>query len=97
MKKRSKVEILRGKLRRLGVSDEVHTGMPEDVAGSFIAELRFCPDTGAIAARNWRPDHRNEQPWIREMLDAQRRLRARAKGVVPSSEGVGLARDEPVN
>ena len=71
--RKSRVEILRGKLRRMGECDEIHPAMTEEVAESFIAELQLDPDVGAIAARDWRPDHRNEQPWIKGFLDAQPR------------------------
>ena len=73
--KKSRVAILRGKLKRMGESDELHPEMPDDVADAFIAELRLDPDVGAIAARAWRPDHRNEQPWIKGMFDYDRRMR----------------------
>lgn len=71
MKKKSRVEILRGKLRRMGESDDVHPEMPEEVASSFLAHVRFDPDCGAIAARSWSPTNRNQQPWIAEMLKRQ--------------------------
>ncbi len=73
--KKSRVAILRGKLKRMGESDDLHPEMPDDVADAFIAELSLDPDVGAIAARSWRPDHRNEQPWIKGMLDYDRRMR----------------------
>lgn len=71
MKKKSRVEILRGKMRRMGESDEVHPEMTAEVADSFLAQIRFDPDCGAIAARSWSPSKRNEQPWIAEMLSSQ--------------------------
>ena len=55
----------------MGESDDVHPEMPEDVADSFLAHVRFDPDCGAIAARMWSPSHRNHQPWIAEMLKRQ--------------------------
>jgi hypothetical protein len=70
--KKSRLEILRGKLRRMGETAAIRDDMPEDVAESFIAELQFCPDCGADAAKNWRPDNRNEQPFIKEMFAEQR-------------------------
>ncbi len=74
MKKKSRVEILRGKLRRMGESDAIHPAMPEDVAEAFLAHVRFDPCVGPIAARDWSPEHRNEQPWIKGLLDSQPRL-----------------------
>ena len=96
MKKKSRLEILRGKLKRMGECDDVHPEMPEEVAEAFIAELRFDPDVGAIAARAWRPDHRNEQPWIKNLLDDQVRLQrqASAKSRPLVAEQTD---DEPVN
>jgi hypothetical protein len=93
--KKSRVEILRGKLRRMGESDELHPAMPDDVADSFLAELRLDPDVGAIAARSWRPDNRNEQPWIREMFADDRRRRESSKPHRPLS--AIDATEEPVN
>lgn len=81
MKKKSRVEILRGKLRRMGESDDVHPDMPEDVAEVFIAHLRFDPCVGPKIARDWRPDRRNEEPWIKEMLDNQPRSVAEAQAM----------------
>lgn len=97
MTKKSRVEILQGKLRRMGESDALHPEMPEEVAEAFIAELRFDPCCAAMAAHNWRPDNRNEEPWIREMLDTQPRLRAEAKSAVPPLEAIHFPPDEPVN
>ena len=96
MKKKSRLEILRGKLKKMGECDEVHPEMPEDVAEAFIAELRFDPDCGAIAARTWRPDHRNEEPWIKHLLDDQVRLQ---RHVEASSQPriAEQADDAPVN
>lgn len=74
MKKKSRVEILRGKLRRMGESDAIHPEMPDDVADIFLAHVRFDPDCAAIAARSWSPAHRNEQPWIKQLMDSQPRL-----------------------
>lgn len=71
--KKTNVEKLRGKLVRMGESDAIHPEMTEAVAEAFLAELRFDPDTGAIAARNWSPENRNEQTWIEEMMNAQPR------------------------
>jgi len=55
MKKKSRLEVLRGKLRRMGELAPIHDEMPENIAASFIAEMRICPDCAAAAARNWRP------------------------------------------
>ncbi len=97
MKKKSRVEILRGKLKRMGESDDIDPEMPEDVADSFLAELRFDPDCGAIAARSWRSDNRNEQPWIKEMLDGQRRAQEAAKPLRRDAIDAWNPPDEPVN
>ncbi|HEX7705900.1 MAG TPA: hypothetical protein VF701_05515 [Thermoanaerobaculia bacterium] len=88
MKKKSRVEILRGKLRRMGESDDIHPEMTEDAADAFLAEIRFNPCGGPIAARAWSPSHRNHQPWIAEMLANQPRLRARITGGDRSKEPV---------
>ena len=93
--RKSRVEILRGKLRRMEESDELHPEMPDDVADSFLAELRLDPDVGAIAARSWRPDNPNEEPWIKEMLDDDRRRRESSKPRRPLS--AINATEEPVN
>jgi len=58
MKKKSRLEVLRGKLRRMGELATIHNAMPEAIAESFIAEMRFCPDCAGAAARNWRPGMR---------------------------------------
>lgn len=97
MKKKSKVEILRGKLKRIGESDDIHPDMPEDVADSFLAELRFDPDCGAIAALSWRPDNRNEEPWIKEMLEGQPRRHEAAKPFARRRLSGANPPDEPVN
>jgi hypothetical protein len=94
--KKSRVEILRGKLKKMGESDEIDSSMPEDVADCFLAELRFDPDCGAIAARSWRPHNRNEQPWIKEMLDSAGR-KDRAQRARQHPLGAVNPPDEPVN
>ena len=93
--KKSRIAILRGKLRRMGESDELHPEMPDDVADAFIAELRLDPDVGAIAARAWRPDNRNEEPWIKGMFDYDRRMREAStpRGVLSKFDPT----DKPVN
>lgn len=58
MKKKSRLEVLRGKLQRIGEHGPIHDAMPENIAESFIAEMRFCPDCAAAAAKNWRPGMR---------------------------------------
>ena len=73
--KKSRVAILRGKLKRMGESDDLHPQMPDDAADAFIALLRLDPDVGAIAACAWRPYYRNERPWIKEMSE-RRMLKA---------------------
>jgi hypothetical protein len=93
--RKSRVEILRGKLRRMGETSELHPEMPDEVAESFLAELRFDPNVGAIAARSWRPDHPTEQPWIKGMLDDDRRRRASSKPLRPLT--VIDATEGPVN
>lgn len=69
--KKSRVEILKGKLRRMGESDALHPEMPDDVANAFLAELQLDPEDGPVAARKWRPDNRNEQPWIIDLMESQ--------------------------
>jgi len=93
MKRKSRVEILRGKLRRMGERDDIHPEMPEDVAEAFVAHLRFDPCVGPIMARDWRPDHRNEQPWIKKLLDDQPRIAAEGQ----ARAALRQAKDEPVN
>jgi hypothetical protein len=78
--KKSRLEILRGKLRRMGETAAIRDDMPEDVAESFIAELQLCPDCAAAAAKNWRPDNRNEQLFIKEMFADQRTRQAEPVG-----------------
>ena len=85
--KKSRIEILKGKLRRMGESDAIHPDMPEDVAESFISHLSFDPDVGPIMARDWRPDHRNDEPWIRDLLDAQPG-RKNSRRLLPENEDV---------
>lgn len=97
MKKKSRVEILRGKLKRMGESDDIDPEMPEEVADSFLAELRFDPDCGAIAARSWHSNNRNEQPWIKAMLDDQPRAREAAKRFRRDAIDAETPPDEPVN
>lgn len=97
MKKKSRMEILRGRLRRMGESDDLHPDMPDDVAETFLAHLRFDPDCGAIAARNWRPDRRNEEPWIRTLMADQPRLRERARQRGAMEDGIEVEKDEPIN
>ncbi len=96
MRKKSRVEILRGKLTRMGESSDIHPDMPDDVADAFLAHLRFDPDCAAIAARTWRPDHRNEQTWIKGLLESQPRRREAGKPVVRRFSGSNPP-DEPVN
>lgn len=95
--RKSRTEILRGKLLRMGESDLLHPDMPDDVADAFIAHLRFDPDCGAIAARAWRPDHRNEEPWIRKLLADQPRLRERARAQATRTEEDSDGSDESIN
>ena len=71
--------------------------MPEHVAEAFLAELRFDPCCGAIAARSWRPDHRNEQPWIKEMFDCQQGGLRTANPTRHPSLANTNAEDETVN
>lgn len=97
MKKKSRLEILRGKLKRMGESDDVHPAMPDEVAEAFLAELQFDPDCGAIAARSWRPGKRNEQPWIKEMLESQPSSGANARSGARSRMKAFVPPDEPVN
>lgn len=61
--RKSKLEILRGRLRRAGFSDPIRDDMPEDVAAAFLFEMNLCPDCAAAAASNWRPDQRTEVDW----------------------------------
>jgi hypothetical protein len=55
MKKKSRLEILRGKIARQGIKVTIRDDMPEEVAASFIAEMTLCPDCAAAAAQNWEP------------------------------------------
>lgn len=59
-KRKSRLEILRGKVQRaLGPGHTVRDDMPEEIAESFIAEMRFCcDDCGARAATHWTPGQR---------------------------------------
>lgn len=58
--RKTKLEILRGKLQRSGFTDPIRDDMPEEVAASFLAEMTLWPDCAAAAAREWAPDDRTE-------------------------------------
>ena len=91
--KKSRVAILRGRLKRMGESDDLHPQMPEDAADAFIALLRLDPDIAAIAARAWRPYYRNEKPWIKEMSDRRMREASTPRRALAEFDST----DEPVN
>lgn len=72
----------------MGERDDVHPEMTEEVANSFLAEIRFNPDVAPIAARSWSPSHRNEQPWIGKMLAEQPGRRPPIRAHDPSKDPV---------
>lgn len=69
MKKKSRLEILRSKIARSGIDVVIRDDMPEDVAASFIAEMRLCPDCAAAAAQHWKP---GPKPTAAELFFANR-------------------------
>lgn len=77
----------------MGESDDISSEMPEDVADLFLPDLRFDPDCGAIAARSWRPDHRNEQAWIKRCSTANRAAMALRRNAIDD----GNPTDESIN
>ena len=62
--KKSRLEILRGKLEKSGIRVALRDDMPEDVAALFIREMLVCPDCAGAAAQNWTPEYDTTMPEI---------------------------------
>lgn len=55
MKKKSRLEVLRGKIARAGLRVTIRDDMPEEIAESFLGEMRLCLDCAAAGAAQWSP------------------------------------------
>ena len=55
MRRQRRIDLLRSRIKKLGIRLKVRDDMPEEVAASFLAEMKVCPDCAAAAANAWMP------------------------------------------
>ena len=67
--RKSRLEVLRGKLKRAGFTEPIRDDLPEDVAASLIAEMWLCPCCAAAGAARWQPPTEEERPDLKELLE----------------------------